>query len=204
MLRRNTSDIAIENDVALRGTHLNLGMFAEWITGDKQLSLDIAPETAQRIAASVSAVADAIIDKQVIYGVTTGFGGMSNNQIDCVDASALQANLLSFLAAAAGPEIDACHTRGAMLLRANVLLQGKSGIRLEVIERMVKFLQADAIPTPGATGKRTENTVCSCDVRAPRHTFARNISGVSARPRDICNRLDRCTRSAAQGRPLWF
>ena len=61
-------------------------------------------------------------------------------------AAALQNNLLSFLAAGAGPPICARHVRAAMALRANVLLQGKSGVRFEIIDRLIRFLQADAIP----------------------------------------------------------
>ncbi len=125
-----------------------------------------------RMAASVDAVSNAISDQQVIYGVTTGFGGMSNNQIECHDAAALQANLLSFLASGAGPELAACHTRGAMLLRANVLLQGKSGIRLEVIERLVDFLKAGAIPIV-----REYGSIGASGDLIPLGTIARAISG---------------------------
>jgi phenylalanine ammonia-lyase len=172
MLRRNISDLKLAQDRVLRGKRLNLDEFDGWVNGTDSLSIGIDGETADRIAASATAVTDAIIDQKVIYGVTTGFGGMSNSRIDCHDSAALQANLLSFLAAGTGPEIDASHTRGAMLLRANVLLQGKSGIRLEVIERLIKFLQADAVPVV-----REYGSIGASGDLVPLATIARAITG---------------------------
>lgn len=146
MLRSNNCSAEPTSDLVLRGSSLKLSEFYGSVNGNDNLTLDLSGEVADRNEDSVEAVTNAIIDKQVIYGVTTGFGGMSDSHIDCHDVASLQGNLLSFLAAGAGPEIDPCHTRGAMLLRANVLLQGKSGIRSELIERLVKFLNSDATP----------------------------------------------------------
>ena len=172
MLRTNISDVTLERDRGLRGAPLTLGEFDEWVNGTDRLSIALDGDTADRIAASVEAVTNAITDQQVVYGVTTGFGGMSNNRIDCHDAAALQANLLSFLAAGTGPELDTCHTRGAMLLRANVLLQGKSGIRLEVIERLVEYLQANAVPVV-----REYGSIGASGDLVPLATIARAVTG---------------------------
>ena len=67
-------------------------------------------------------------------------------------AAASQANLLSFLATGAGRPIDSRHVRAAMLLRANMLLRGMSGVRLEVVERLLQFLNAGAVPVVGQLG----------------------------------------------------
>ena len=54
--------------------------------------------------------------------------------------------MLSFLATGAGDAIDPAHVRAAMLLRANVLARGCSGVRPEIVQRLVQFLNAGATP----------------------------------------------------------
>lgn len=152
--------------------------FDGWVNHHNEIDFHPDPEVLQRIQASVDAVDQSIQEQKPIYGVTTGFGGMSNNRIECSEAAALQANLLSFLAAGAGPEIDEVHTRGAMLLRANVLLQGKSGIRFEVIERLVKFLQANFTPVV-----REYGSIGASGDLVPLATIARAICGHSDKVR---------------------
>ena len=104
------------------------------------------PSVHNRVASAARAVSQAVERGEIIYGVTTGFGGMADKCVPAELAAASQDNLLSFLATGAGPEIDRRHVRAAMFLRANVLLRGCSGVRMEIIERLVRFLEADAIP----------------------------------------------------------
>lgn len=137
---------ADKKTLEIDGSPILLDRFSRIATGNAGVAIGPNETMRERVANSAHAVIQAVDDGKVIYGVTTGFGGMANHAIACEEASALQNNLLYFLAAGAGPEIESRHTRGAMLLRANVLLQGKSGVRFEVIERIIKLLQADAIP----------------------------------------------------------
>ena len=187
MLRRKIRAARPTSDLGLRGGPLNLSEFNGSVNGNDTLTLDLSSEAANRIGASVDIVTNAIIDRKVIYGVTTGFGGMSDNRIECNHTAALQANLLSFLAASAGPEIDPCHTRGAMLLRANVLLQGKSGIRLEIMERLIKFLNASATPIV-----REYGSIGASGDLVPLATIARAITGQAGKVKvrigdDVCD-----------------
>ncbi len=87
-------------------------------------------------------------------------------------AAASQNNLLSFLATGAGRVIDRRHVRAAMLLRANVLLRGCSGVRLEIIERLIRFLQVDAIPVVRELG-----SIGASGDLVPLSTIARAITG---------------------------
>lgn len=176
MLQRNNCSTDLATGIGLCGNPLKLSEFERVVKGIDNPALDLSSEHIDRITTSVAAVDKAIQEKQVIYGVTTGFGGMSDNQISCSDAAALQDNLLTFLASGAGPEIDACHTRGAMLLRANVLLQGKSGVRLEVIERLIRFLQASATPVV-----REYGSIGASGDLVPLAVIARAITGKSGR-----------------------
>ena len=104
------------------------------------------PDLKSRVAQSVDSVLGAVENGERIYGVTTGFGGMADLPLDTDAASDLQNNLLWFLAAGAGRPVERMHVRAAMLLRANVLLQGYSGVRLELIERLIDFVNADFVP----------------------------------------------------------
>ena len=111
-----------------------------------QIQLSDDEDVKSRIAQSVSLVKKAVQEGWSVYGVTTGFGGMADVPVPLELASASQTNLLSFLATGAGNQIDIRHTRAAMALRANVLMQGCSGVRLELIQRLVDFLNNDATP----------------------------------------------------------
>ena len=132
--------------ITIDGRPLSLAQTSAISSGEHSVSLSGDKATHQRIAQSVALVEKAVAEGWSVYGVTTGFGGMASVPVPLKLASASQNNLLSFLATGAGDTIDVRHTRLAMALRANVLMQGCSGVRLELIQRMVDFLNEDAIP----------------------------------------------------------
>ncbi|KAI0563798.1 Phenylalanine ammonia-lyase [Gracilaria domingensis] len=99
-----------------------------------------------RVSTARAFVDDAVEKGEAIYGVTTGFGGMSNVAIPREEACALQTNMLWYHRTGAGNVLPLEHVRAAMLLRANSLLQGSSGIRLEIIHRFVQFLNHHITP----------------------------------------------------------
>lgn len=81
-----------------------------------------------------------------IYGVTTNFGGLANQSIDPKDCQQLQKNLIKALKTGAGQRMRVADVRAAMVVRANALMKGASGIRLEVINRLMIFLNAGMTP----------------------------------------------------------
>ena len=103
-------------------------------------------DIAERVQASCDYITNAIESGKPIYGVTTGFGGMANTEITPEEATSLQNNLIWFLKAGAGLKLPTACVRAAMLLRINSHLQGASGIRLELIKRMIAFLNAEVTP----------------------------------------------------------
>ena len=133
------------------------------------IATGLDPSLRSRMEDSVAAVDQAVENGQIIYGVTTGFGGMAGQEIDCALASQLQQNLLQFLAAGAGAPISSIHTRAAMLARASVLVQGKSGIRFELVERLLRFLNEGFTPIVrelGSIGASGDLVPLSCIARA--------------------------------------
>jgi len=81
-----------------------------------------------------------------IYGVTTLFGGMADRYVGPNQLIEVQRLALWQHKSTTGPRLPAHEVRAAMLLRANSLMKGASGVRIELIERLVAFLSADAIP----------------------------------------------------------
>ena len=99
-----------------------------------------------RVAASREVIRSAIARNEQIYGVTTLYGAMADQYIGPELLVEVQRLALWHHKSATGPRLSEIDVRAAMLLRANSLLKGASGIRLEIIERYVTFLNAKASP----------------------------------------------------------
>jgi histidine ammonia-lyase len=90
-----------------------------------------------------------------IYGVTTGFGKFKDVTIKPEDSRQLQRNFLMSHAAGMGPKFDTQIVRAAVLLRANALAKGFSGIRHEVVTLLLECLNKGihpCIPQQGSLG----------------------------------------------------
>jgi histidine ammonia-lyase len=81
-----------------------------------------------------------------IYGVNTGFGKLSQITINKPDQRSLQLNLVRSHAAGVGPSFDLALTRIIMFLKLLTFAKGKSGVRLELVELLIKFLNHDILP----------------------------------------------------------
>ena len=81
-----------------------------------------------------------------IYGVNTGFGKLSQISIDAIDQKQLQLNLIRSHAAGIGKPIDFGLVRIIMFLKLLTYAKGASGIRNEVADHIVKFLNHDILP----------------------------------------------------------
>ncbi len=90
-----------------------------------------------------------------VYGINTGFGKLSDIAIPPERLSELQVNLIRSHAAGVGAPLGEAEARAVMLLRANVLAKGHSGIRAEVVELLLAMLNAGmwpVIPEQGSVG----------------------------------------------------
>jgi phenylalanine ammonia-lyase len=99
-----------------------------------------------RVEASASFIEWAVRTGEPIYGVNTGFGGMADVTIAESDLCALQNNLLRFLNVCAGKYLPLEDVRAAMILRINSHLRGASGVRRELIDRTLLFLNNGVTP----------------------------------------------------------
>ena len=99
-----------------------------------------------RIHAS-RAVIDRIVENDTVaYGVTTGFGKLSDVRVPRAGLRDLQLNLVRSHACGIGPPLPEPEVRAMMLLRANVLTLGLSGIRLSVIELLCELINRNVVP----------------------------------------------------------
>jgi phenylalanine ammonia-lyase len=98
------------------------------------------------LAKSVAVLRRALEQGAPIYGVNTRFGGMATATIPHTDLSALQHNLLLGLKCGIGRDLPPQFARAAMLIRCNTLSRGASGIRKELISRLVSFLNNGVTP----------------------------------------------------------
>src|SRR5438034_3468960 len=108
-----------------------------------------------RIVASRKVVEEIIARDAVVYGVTTGFGKLSDVRIPREALAELQLNLVRSHACGIGDPLSEPEVRAMMLLRANVLALGFSGIRLEIIEMLCQMLNrrvCPVIPEKGSVG----------------------------------------------------
>lgn len=90
-----------------------------------------------------------------VYGVTTGFGQLENVSVPKGDLLRLQENLVRSHAAGAGPPLHVDDVRASMLVRANALAKGYSGVRPEVVELLLKMLNHGVhpvVPSRGSLG----------------------------------------------------
>ena len=106
----------------------------------------LAPAAREAVARARTVVDDAVARGDVVYGVTTGFGNFADVVIPGDKLSELQMNLVRSHAAGVGEPLDEAETRGLMLLRANVLAKGYSGVRPETLDLLVAMLNAGIHP----------------------------------------------------------
>jgi histidine ammonia-lyase len=115
----------------------------------------VAAAAHDRIRRSRAVVEAAVEEGRVVYGVTTGFGRLSDVAIPRDRLEELQINLIRSHACGFGPPLPHDETRAITVLRANVLAKGFSGVRSEVVELLVALLNHGihpVIPEQGSVG----------------------------------------------------
>ncbi|WP_026476178.1 histidine ammonia-lyase [Alkaliphilus transvaalensis] len=117
--------------------------------------VEITEEAKGKIEKSRRLVDQFVDNEDVVYGITTGFGKFSDVAISKDEAETLQRNLIISHACGVGNPLDEEIVRGIMLLRANALAKGHSGIRLSTVETLLEMLNKGVhpiIPEKGSLG----------------------------------------------------
>lgn len=119
-------------------------------TGSAEIRIRPEVKTAMEPARRV--VEEAVSSGNTVYGVTTGFGGLANVHIAGADAIRLQHDIVRSHATAVGDHLPREIVRAMMLLRARTFAFGISGVRFELVEGFVRFLQEQIHPCVPAQG----------------------------------------------------
>ncbi len=143
----------MSSPLLLSGQPLTLDEICQVSLGDRAVALD--PAALPRIRASRAVVDGLLKHGETVYGVNTGFGKLSDVRIEPGEVRALQRNLVRSHACGVGEPLPGDAVRAMLLLRANVLAKGFSGVRPELIEMLLALLNRrihPVIPARGSVG----------------------------------------------------
>ncbi len=142
--------------ILLDGEHLTMEQVVAAAYGQPgSPEIRLSQEAQERIERSAEAVQTLLERGEIAYGITTGFGAFKDRLISRTDVEKLQRNILMSHAVGVGAPYDTPTTRAIMLIRANTLARGYSGIQLGTLQRLLDMLNLGlhpVIPEKGSLG----------------------------------------------------
>jgi histidine ammonia-lyase len=139
--------------IQVDGNTLGLEQVAAIARGTEAVGL--SPEAIEAIEHSRRCLDSIVSSDAPVYGINTGFGIFADRRIPRRDGALLSRNLILSHAVGAGADLPSEVVRAAMLVRANTLSKGYSGVRLEVVQTMLDMLNAGItprVPSQGSLG----------------------------------------------------
>ena len=139
--------------IAITGNDLTFDELYAVVLRDEKVRLATAP--VERMKASRAVVDRLVASGKTAYGINTGFGKLASVRISQEQVRQLQVNLVRSHACGVGVPLSLAETRGMILLRANALAKGLSGVRPKVVETLCAMLNAGVhpvIPSQGSVG----------------------------------------------------
>ena len=130
--------------LSLDGSSLTLAQLRDFEA--ERPAVRLADDARARMQESVDAVARAVSRGEVTYGINTGFGAFASKVIPAAQTRKLQLNLIRSHACGSGAPLAATLVRRMLLLKANSLAAGYSGVRPLVVEMLLDLLNADVLP----------------------------------------------------------
>jgi histidine ammonia-lyase len=117
--------------------------------------VELSPAAVKKVERAHQFLMGELKKGEALYGVNTGFGLMSNVRIPDAEIETLQYNLLRSHACGVGEYLEDRYVRAMMLLRANALAIGHSGVSLKLVEQILTLLNRGVhplIPSQGSVG----------------------------------------------------
>jgi histidine ammonia-lyase len=139
--------------IQIDGEHLDFAQLYRVVFDNAKVEL--APQARTRMLASRAVIERLVASDQAVYGVNTGFGKMASVRISREQIGELQVNLVRSHACGVGTALSEHETRAMLLLRANAIAKGFSGVRPVVAETLCAMLNAGlhpVIPSQGSVG----------------------------------------------------
>ena len=136
--------------IELDGLHLDLAQFQAVV--DTHAACRLAPEACTNMRRSRDTIVRIVASGEAVYGVNTGFGDLARVRIADENLSLLQERLILSHAAGVGVPLADAIVRGMLLLRANTLARGHSGVRVELVENLLSLLNSNVLPVVPSRG----------------------------------------------------
>lgn len=149
------------------------------ICSREHCTFEINKEAAQKVQESRTLVEHISKGDKPVYGINTGFGSLANVKICKEELETLQRNLIWSHSCAVGEPLPIDVVKGAMVLRANTLAKGNSGIRMETLKLLTSMINYEIIPyvpmhgSVGASGDLALlSTIAGCMIPpSPDYTY---------------------------------
>jgi histidine ammonia-lyase len=139
--------------ILLDGESLTMAAVSRIAAHEEQVGL--APAAREKMQASRAVVERVAAGDEPVYGVNTGVGLLADVRIPASDLDQLQKNVVRSHAAGVGEPLDTSEVRAMMLIRANVLAKGLSGIRPNIADQLCEMLNRGVtpiVPSRGSVG----------------------------------------------------
>jgi len=142
--------------ISIDGTQLTIADVVQVANGEPgEVSVILSEDARGRMGHAAAAVERLVREGKMAYGITTGFGAFKDRLIPPEQAGELQRNILVSHAVGAGEPFDVPTRRAIMLIRANTLAHGHSGIRPQTLDLLLAMLNRGVhpvIPCKGSLG----------------------------------------------------
>ena len=132
-------------EISINGRDLTIEQVVK-VADEPGIRVSISPDAVAAINRAAEAVQQFIREGHIAYGITTGFGAFKDKLIPVEDVEKLQENIILSHAVGVGPLLDDRTVRAMMLIRANTLAKGHSGIRLQTIDLLLELLNRNILP----------------------------------------------------------
>ncbi|CAN5343278.1 histidine ammonia-lyase [soil metagenome] len=146
----------MHSDIIIDGEGLTFEQVIDVAYGKPGTPRVVLSEAAKANVNRAAAAVQTLLDRgEIAYGITTGFGAFKDKIISREQVELLQRNIVVSHAVGVGDPFDTATVRAIMLIRANTLARGFSGIRLETLELILNCLNRGVhpvIPEKGSLG----------------------------------------------------
>jgi len=130
--------------IELDASPLALDQISDWL--DRRFIIRIHPSAVRRMEEAHAALRRIVAQPEPAYGINTGFGNLCSKRIPADQLAQLQLNLVRSHAVGVGPLVPRPIVRWMMLLKLHAFTFGASGVSQEVVNRICRMLEADALP----------------------------------------------------------
>lgn len=142
--------------VLLDGEHLTIEQVVEAAYADPgEITFALSDDAQARVARARQAVEQFVAEGRIVYGITTGFGAFKDRLIPADQVRELQRNIIMSHAVGVGEPFPTPVVRAMMLVRANALAKGHSGIRPQTLDLLLRMIERGVhpiVPIQGSLG----------------------------------------------------